>query len=45
MLHMPVRVGVPQFVTGLSDVVSNETLLLVRESKQAVKAADRAAKD
>ena len=24
MLHMPVRVGVPAFVTGLSDVVSNE---------------------
>jgi cell division protein FtsA len=24
MFHMPVRVGVPQYVTGLSDVVSNE---------------------
>ena len=24
MFHMPVRVGVPQYVTGLSDVVSNQ---------------------
>ncbi len=24
MFHMPVRVGVPQYVSGLSDVVSNQ---------------------
>ena len=24
MFHMPVRVGAPQYVTGLSDVVSNQ---------------------
>jgi cell division protein FtsA len=24
MLHMPVRIGIPQYVTGLSDVVSNQ---------------------